>query len=145
MVKRGIGERNNGGEEVRTGTVRKVEWNGIELDMVGRRKCGGRGEEFGQFLKDAFRRESFSLAGAFWLPAILRNAVCLVSSTSCSDIAATLRSIVPSFLRSFVRPTDRPTDQVDPGRLLRAQAVVHDRKSRLERWEDLFVNSPRLR
>lgn len=115
MVKRGIGERNNGGEEVRTGTVRKVEWNGIELDMVGRRKCGGRGEEFGQFLKDAFRRESFSLAGAFWLPAILRNAVCLVSSTSCSDIAAvTLRSIVPSFLRSFVRSFVRPTDR--PGR-----------------------------
>lgn len=115
MVKRGIGERNNGGEEVRTGTVRKVEWNGIELDMVGRRKCGGRGEEFGQFLKDAFRRESFSLAGAFWLPAILRNAVCLVSSTSCSDIAATLRSIVPSFLRSFVRSTDRPTRSIQGG------------------------------
>lgn len=37
-----LGERNNGGEEVRTGTVRNVEWNRIKLDMVGRRKCGGR-------------------------------------------------------------------------------------------------------
>lgn len=37
-----LGERNNGGEEVRMGIVHNVEWNGIKLDMVGRRKCGGR-------------------------------------------------------------------------------------------------------
>lgn len=129
-VKRGIGERNNGGGEVRKGAVCNVEWNGIELDTVGRRKRGGREGGVGQFLKDAFRRgESVSLAGAFWLPAILRNAVCSVSSSSCSDIAATT---VPSFVR--------------PGRSRKAaQAVAHDRKSRFERWEDLFVNSPRPR
>ena len=37
-----LDERNNGGEEVQTRTLRNVEWNGIKLDMVGRRKCGGR-------------------------------------------------------------------------------------------------------
>lgn len=93
----------------------------------------GGGGGVGQFLKDAFRRESFSLAGAFWLPAILRNAVCSVSSTSCSDIAAcTIQSTVPSFVRS-----GRSGET--------AQAVAYDRKSSLERWEDLFVNSPWLR
>lgn len=126
VVKRSIGKRNNGGEEVRKGTVRNIKRNRPDLDTEGRRKYGGR-EELDSFLRTRSDVRVVLFGRRFLAP-------CNFAQCSLLDEFHQLQRHCRHTLvdHSFVR-SGRSREAV--------QTIANDP----ERWEDLFVNNPWLR